>query len=108
MVRFFRRPRFLDNKLDVSLTSCCVQDKQAVEVTWEDQRNINSFGRINSDFLVVNAVIADYKVSHSGVLLMQSARLETPQVWCAQRLGVELSVRPCVSGTAGGPNTRLD
>jgi hypothetical protein len=39
-----------------------MQAKQVVEVTWEDQQNINSFGKLNTDFQTVKAKLENHKV----------------------------------------------
>jgi hypothetical protein len=39
-----------------------MQAKQVVEVTWEDQQSINSFGKLNTDFQTVKARLENHKV----------------------------------------------
>lgn len=40
-----------------------------VQVTWEDQRDINTFGKINSDHVMALALISEAKVRTSTLHL---------------------------------------
>ena len=87
------RSAICSKALNALFTNTLLQGKPTISVNWEDQRNINTFGKTNSDLQYTTALLNDYKVSALRTCCRQYSSIAGPKLSTCTH--VRASTAPC-------------